>query len=72
MVGSLRRVLEIGLMESSVRELWVIKLRDADVEFTLHESAADALKQCKILNSKFGDRFYVDTYTRSEEKLWKS
>lgn len=55
-------------MESSVKELWVIKVKGQDLEFTLHESAADALKQCKILNSKFGDRFYVDTYTRLEER----
>lgn len=59
-------------MESSVKERWVIKLKDSDIEFTLHESAADALKQCKILTAKFGDRFYVDTYTRIEENLWKS
>ena len=55
-------------MESSVKERWVIKVKDSELEFTLHESAADALKQCKILNSKFGDRFYVDTYTRIEER----
>lgn len=61
--------LGIGLMESSVKELWVIKVRDKDLELTLHESAADALKQCKILNSKFGDRFYVDTYIRNQEKI---
>lgn len=61
--------LGIELMESSVKELWVIKVRDKDLEFTLHESAADALKQCKILNSKFGDRFYVDIYIRNQEKI---
>lgn len=68
MVGFRHRGLGIGLMESSVKELWVIKIKGQDLEFTLHESAESALKQCKLLNSKFGDRFYVDTYTRLEER----
>ena len=69
MVDFLQTDLGIVPMESSVKELWVVKVKDGDLDFTLHESPVDALIQCKLLNSKFGDRFYVDTYIRNQEKI---
>lgn len=68
MVAFLQLISGIGPMESSVKELWVIKVKDQDLEFTLHESAESALKQCKLLNFKFGGRFYVDTYIPHKER----